>query len=43
MMDLVGPMPKPAHDPGGKVKLALKAGIKGTARFGAEIRNTATP
>ena len=29
-------MPKPAHDPGGKVKLALKAGITGTAEFGGK-------
>ena len=26
----------PAHDTGGKVKLALKAGIKGTAKFGGK-------
>lgn len=26
----------PAHDLGGKVKLALKAGIKGTAKFGGK-------
>jgi hypothetical protein len=35
-MMLFPDMPKPAHDPGGKVKLALKAGIKGTAKFGGQ-------
>jgi hypothetical protein len=34
MMDLFDPMPKPAHDPGGKVRLKLKAGIQGEAVFG---------
>jgi hypothetical protein len=36
MMDFFNPMPKAAHDPGGKVKLALKAGITGTAEFGGK-------
>jgi hypothetical protein len=35
-MMLFPDMAKPAHDPGDKVKLALKAGIKGTAKFGGK-------
>lgn len=35
---MTGPMPDPAHDPGGKVKTVLPAGMKGGAAFYGDRR-----